>query len=43
MATVFCSNGKTRTSVLLACYLRFVGEERSALDAYTRVWVKRDP
>ncbi|CAN0103127.1 unnamed protein product, partial [Discosporangium mesarthrocarpum] len=43
MATVFCSNGKTRTSVLLACFLRYVGEERSALDAYTRVWVKRDP
>lgn len=43
MAAIFCGNGKARTSVLLACYLRFEGEEASSLDAYRRVWAKRDP
>ncbi|CBN77967.1 conserved unknown protein [Ectocarpus siliculosus] len=43
MAAVFCANGKARTSVLLACYLRFEGEESTALEAYRRVWAKRDP
>lgn len=43
MAAVFCANGKARTSVLLACYLRFEGEESTALGAYRRVWAKRDP
>lgn len=43
MAAVFCANGKARTSILLACFLRFEGEEATALDAYKRVWAKRDP
>lgn len=43
MAAVFCANGKARTSVLLACYLRFEGEESTAMEAYRRVWAKRDP
>ncbi|CAM9203307.1 unnamed protein product, partial [Ascophyllum nodosum] len=43
MAAVFCANGKARTSVVLACFLRFDGEESSALEAYQRVWAKRDP
>lgn len=43
MAAVFCANGKARTSVLLACLLRFEGEESTALEAYRRVWAKRDP
>ncbi|CAM9520637.1 unnamed protein product, partial [Pylaiella littoralis] len=43
MAAMFCANGKARTSVLLACFLRFEGEESTALEAYRRVWAKRDP
>lgn len=43
MAAVFCANGKARTSVLLGCFLRFEGEESTALAAYQRVWAKRDP
>ena len=43
MAAVFCANGKARTSVLLACFLRFEGEESTAMEAYRRVWAKRDP
>lgn len=43
MAAVFCANGKARTAVLMACFLRFEGEESSTLEAYQRVWAKRDP
>lgn len=43
MAAVFCANGKARTAVLMACFLRFEGEEPSTLEAYQRVWAKRDP
>jgi len=34
VACVYCQNGKTRTGVAIACYLRFSGRVQSSLDGF---------
>ncbi|CAN0451232.1 unnamed protein product, partial [Phaeothamnion confervicola] len=42
VAVAFCKNGKTRTCVLMACYMRFMGgEDKNTHHAYVRLYRKR--
>lgn len=40
-AFVFCSNGKTRTGIVLACLLRFCGRVDSSLEGFKDFCLKR--
>jgi len=40
---VYCSNGKTRTAIVVACYLKFSGVVRSALDGFRLFCSRRCP
>ena len=41
LAIVCCENGKTRTSLLLACYLRYCGEKVSVADGFNAFYLRR--
>ena len=40
-AFVFCSNGKTRTGIVIACLLRYFGRVDRALDGFSNFLLKR--
>eukprot|EP00968_Pinguiococcus_pyrenoidosus_P020102 scaffold2286_cov240-Pinguiococcus_pyrenoidosus.AAC.5 len=41
LAIVCCENGKTRTSLLLACYLRYCGEKSSVAEGFNAFYMRR--
>ena len=41
LAIVCCENGKTRTALLLACYLRYCGEKPSVAGGFSAFYLRR--